>query len=159
MSKKIILRKVPDKLKNPLITNAKQISVYQQISMINQIYLNEEFEHKNDLTKLINKKINGYKSQDVKKQILDKVNFIDFDKLIEKLVISKLRCYYCRQHTYLVYENKREPKQWTLDRLDNNLGHSNLNTVICCLKCNLERRCANDENFKFGKQLRLIKKY
>ena len=57
-----------------------------------------------------------------------------------------------------MYENKREPLQWTLDRIDNDIGHSNDNTVICCLKCNLDRRCINDKKFKFTKQMRLIKK-
>ena len=28
--------------------------------------------------------------------------------------------------------------QWTLDRIDNNIGHSKENVVICCLKCNLK---------------------
>ena len=58
----------------------------------------------------------------------------------------------------IMYANKREPLQWTLDRIDNNMGHSNKNTVICCLKCNLERRRINDKKFKFTKQMRLIKK-
>jgi hypothetical protein len=58
----------------------------------------------------------------------------------------------------LLYENNREEKQWTLDRLDNAIGHTKDNVVISCLKCNLERRCLNDEKFLFTKQMRLIKK-
>ena len=59
----------------------------------------------------------------------------------------------------LLYENNREQKQWTLDRLDNSCGHTKDNVVISCLKCNLERRCLNDEKFLFTKQMRLIKKH
>ena len=59
----------------------------------------------------------------------------------------------------LFYKNVREEKQWTLDRIDNNSGHSNINTVIACLQCNLQRRNTNDKKFLFTKQMRLIKKY
>ena len=83
---------------------------------------------------------------------------ISYEELLEKLVISKLRCYYCRKDVLLLYENNREQKQWTLDRLDNSLGHTKDNVVVCCLKCNLERRCLNDEKFLFTKQMRIIKK-
>jgi hypothetical protein len=47
--------------------------------------------------------------------------------------------------------------QWTLDRLDNSIGHHDDNVVICCLKCNLKKRRMDDEKFKFTKQLRVIK--
>ena len=57
----------------------------------------------------------------------------------------------------LMYEDKREPSQWTLDRLDNNIGHFHSNVVICCLKCNIKKRRMDDEKFKFTKQLRVIK--
>ena len=32
-----------------------------------------------------------------------------------------------------------EPNQWTLDRLNNDIGHFNDNVVICCLTCNLKK--------------------
>ena len=78
---------------------------------------------------------------------------------MEKLVISKLKCYYCRCNCLLMYDNVREKKQWTLDRIDNGLGHHNDNTVICCLECNLKKGTMNDEKFKFTKQLKITKLY
>ena len=59
----------------------------------------------------------------------------------------------------LLYDNVRESTQWTLDRIDNNIGHNVDNVVICCLKCNLKRRTMNDEKFKFSKQMRIIKTF
>ena len=139
-------------------TMDKNIFIYKnQIPMINQLYLNQNFEGKNEITKSIKQKISSYKSQDTKKDKLD-YNFINYTDLLEKLVVSKLKCHYCRINTLIMYENKREPLQWTLDRIDNTEGHSNINTVVCCLKCNLDRRCTNDKKFKFTKQMRLIKK-
>ena len=87
------------------------------------------------------------------------LKFITYQELIEKLVISKLKCYYCWCNCLLMYENNREKKQWTLDRLDNDMGHTSENTVICCLECNLKRGTLDDKKFKFTKQLKIIKKY
>ena len=66
-------------------------------------------------------------------------------------------CLYCKEKIKIFYENIREPLQWTLDRKNNNLDHSDENTIICCLKCNLQRRKKNMEAFKFTKQLKIIK--
>jgi hypothetical protein len=51
----------------------------------------------------------------------------------------------------------REPTQWTLDRKDNGLCHSCDNTLIACLKCNLQRRVTDMNKFNFTKKL-LLKK-
>ena len=73
----------------------------------------------------LHKKINSYKQQDIKKdKNLD--GLISYEELLEKLVLSKLKCYYCRKDVLLLYENNREQKQWTLDRLDNSLGHTKM---------------------------------
>ena len=58
-----------------------------------------------------------------------------------------------------MYENVRESKQWTLDRIDNNIGHNKDNVVICCLECNLKRGTIDDKKFKFTKQMRIIKTF
>ena len=127
------------------------------ISIVNQLFLEQSFNGDNTTKKELHKKINSYKQQDIKKdKNLD--GLISYEELLEKLVLSKLKCYYCRKDVLLLYENTREQKQWTLDRLDNSLGHTKDNVVVCCLKCNLERRCLNDEKFLFTKQMRIIKK-
>ena len=127
------------------------------IGIVNQLFLEQSFNGDNTTKNELHKKINSYKQQDIKKdKNLD--GLISYEELLEKLVISKLKCYYCRKDVLLLYENNREQKQWTLDRLDNSLGHTKDNVVVCCLKCNLERRCLNDEKFLFTKQMRLIKK-
>ena len=58
-----------------------------------------------------------------------------------------------------MYSNVREQRQWTLDRIDNSIGHHKKNTVVCCLKCNLKKGTMDDEKFKFTKQLRIKKMY
>jgi hypothetical protein len=139
------------KHKNFLLNKANHISI------INQLFLNQSFDGDDTTKKELQKKLNSYKQQDIKKN-KNKNGLIGYEELLEKLVISKLRCYYCKNETLLLYENNREQKQWTLDRLDNSCGHTKDNVVISCLKCNLERRCLNDDKFLFTKQMRLIKK-
>ena len=123
--------------------------------LIRNLYFNIPFENDNIYITEIKKKINSYKTQDIKKDKLN--NLINYEETVEKLLESKLKCYYCKDDVIIIYEKIREPKQWTLDRLDNNIGHKKDNTVICCLDCNLKRRVKSHEHFKFTKQL-LIKK-
>ena len=136
----------------------KVFNELSQVEYLNKLYLEEKFNGSDFIKKELERKINGYKNQDVKKKKLEK-NLITYEQCLEKLVISKLKCYYCKQKCLLTYENVREEKQWTLDRLDNSEGHNKDNVVICCLKCNLKRRTTDDKKFKFSKQMRIIKTF
>jgi hypothetical protein len=169
MSKKIILtgKRTLDKLNNikPIRNSSKKwnkdilLNTKTQTNILNQIFLEQPFDDDKYVNQELEKKRKGYKNQDKKKNLFNIDNFITFDQMIEKLVISKLKCYYCRCECLLMYNNVREMKQWTLDRLSNDYGHSSENTVVCCLECNLKRGTLNDEKFKFTKQLRIRKLY
>ena len=125
--------------------------------VLNKLYLNIPFHGDNDASKIILNKLSSYMMQDKKKQRYDSEKKIVYEQLIEKMVASKMKCNYCRHNVLLFYTTKREPLQWTLDRLDNNQGHYTNNVVIACLKCNLERRCRDSKKFLFGKQMKIIK--
>lgn len=102
-------------------------------------------------------KLNGYKHQDTKKGGTISENVIDLSGIIEELHKCKLVCYYCTQSVLLLYKNQRDPKQWTLDRIDNDIGHVKNNVRIVCLQCNLKRKRQNDKNFLFTSQLKINK--
>ena len=138
--------------------NNELLNEFKHQNYINMIYLNDSFEGKELIIKELKNKINGYKNQDKKRNILNEEKLIKLDELVEKLLISKLKCYYCKSKCLLMYNNVREKKQWTLDRLDNDIGHYNDNVVISCLECNLKKRRMNDDDFKFIKQMKIIKK-
>jgi hypothetical protein len=106
----------------------------------------------------IQKKINGYKSQDILKKIYSTEEFVSLSIVIQYLCDSEMKCYYCKEDIYILYDNVREPKQWSLERIYNNLGHNVNNVVISCLSCNLKRGCIYHERFLFTKQLNIIKK-
>jgi len=112
-----------------------------------------------DILSVLKKKFSSYKSQDKQSHKYDIDQHITFDEMIEKIYLSKLKCYYCNCDLIILYNKKREKTQWTLERLDNNLGHYTSNTCICCLDCNLKRRTDNHEYFKNSKQtiIKIIK--
>tara|TARA_B100001250_G_C19649546_1_gene722001 strand:+ start:506 stop:1009 length:504 start_codon:yes stop_codon:yes gene_type:complete len=150
-----------EKKKTRKITNNINKKVFNKVSQVeylNKLYLGENYDGIDFVKKEVERKLSGYKNQDVKKKKLtDKL--ISYEECLEKLVISKLKCYYCKTDCLITYENVREQSQWTLDRLDNSIGHEKDNVVICCLKCNLKRRTTDDEKFKFTKQMRIIKTF
>jgi hypothetical protein len=59
----------------------------------------------------------------------------------------------------VLYDISREASQWTVDRINNDLGHNINNFYLACLDCNLKRRCRNDAKFLFTKQLKITKQY
>tara|TARA_Y100000741_G_scaffold210821_2_gene160552 strand:- start:183 stop:680 length:498 start_codon:yes stop_codon:yes gene_type:complete len=131
--------------------------ISEQINLVNKYFMNIVDENTPHLKGEISRKINGYKSQDVKKDIYDANKLVNMDNVLEKLVACKLKCYYCKIPVKVLFTKVRDDKQWTLDRIDNDICHSNSNTVICCLKCNLERRVKNSNDFVFTKQLKIKK--
>ena len=105
----------------------------------------------------IMQKLNGYKAQDVKKGFHDPEKFADVEYVIQMLEESSNFCYYCKDSVHVLYENVREPKQWSLDRIYNNQGHNKGNLVIACLKCNVSRKTMYHERYAFTKQLVIVK--
>jgi len=104
-------------------------------------------------------KMNGYKHQDILKNIYDDSAFITESKIIELLLRAELKCFYCNENVVVLYENVRHPKQWSLDRIDNTLGHNGENVEIACLACNLRRRTMYHERYVATKQMRVIVKH
>jgi hypothetical protein len=151
MSKKHALRA------NLNASQTEDLSHDNQIQLINQMYLGSEVENSTVATRELVRKIQGYKGQDVKRDLHDGPSLITLEACMEKLVASRLRCYYCSRCVKMLYSIYRDPNQWTLDRLDNNTGHTVANTVICCLGCNLQRRCTDCDKFSFTKKL-VVKK-
>ena len=110
------------------------------------------------IDKELKKKLSSYKQQDRVKKKHDADKFITLTSLVQKLVESQLKCHYCQDMVHITGDKKREKKQWTLDRVDNNLGHLEDNVVIACLDCNLKRRCIDKDKFMFTKRLKVDKK-
>lgn len=92
-------------------------------------------------------KLSGYRHQDILKKRIEEDKLINYEQLLELLVKYKLKCNYCSGELLLLYEFVREGKQWTLDRIDNDIGHNYGNVLVSCLECNLKRRVVNKDKF------------
>lgn len=101
----------------------------------------------------IKQKLSSYKSQDKLKRIYDENNFAkSFQYILKLLYDCKLKCFYCKNITRVIYENVYESTQWTLERIDNNIGHNFYNICISCLKCNIGRRTMHQQRYLFTKK-------
>lgn len=105
----------------------------------------------------LQQKISGYKCQDIRKNIHNPETLIHITDVIHKLLSCSLKCLYCEQYVKIMYRMVRDPRQWTLDRIDNDLNHTVSNTVISCLSCNLKRRTTSKEKFIFSQNIKIIK--
>jgi hypothetical protein len=102
-------------------------------------------------------KLDGYKKQDVDKKKWDSSEFVNLVYVIDLLIKSRLACFYCKENVKILYKEVRDPKQWTLDRIDNSIGHDCGNVEIACLSCNVRRRTMYHEKYRFTKQLNIEK--
>lgn len=151
-----------NKIQTSLTVSIKDISnsiihIYDnyeaQLLCLHKLLNGTDFDEKKYFIQALKTKLDSYKQQDKKKAYDDYDNFITLENIIDKLVAYNMKCYYCNNNTLILFKNVRTNYQWTLDRINNYDEHSNANTIICCLKCNLQRRRKNSEKFKFTKQL------
>ena len=163
--------------KNMVFLNEHTVNHAKQVQLIRELYMNIdatlldatlldatlldatllENTIKSRLQRELLAKLQGYKQQDMHKDIHHHDTLITLEDVLEKLVGSKLACCYCSKPILVLYKNVREPLQWTLDRINNDLSHTKENTCIACLKCNLQRRCMDVKKFTFTKKLKINK--
>ena len=148
--------------KNMVFLNEHTVNHAKQVQLIRELYMNIdatlldatlldatllENTIKSRLQRELLAKLQGYKSQDIQKDIYHHDTLVTLEDVLEKLVGSKLLCCYCSKPILVLYKNVREPFQWTLDRINNDLSHTKENTCIACLKCNLQRRIIDIDKF------------
>jgi hypothetical protein len=153
-------RKAMDHLSLEMFSWEHQKSLLQMFTTKTNHGVDDDDETVSILTlikKQITSKLNNYKQQDVLKKVFDERKMITLEQVIDKLQKCELKCHYCNEDIYLLYKIVREMKQWTLDRIDNDIGHFQENVVISCLGCNLKRRKKNSNAFLFTKQMNIIR--
>jgi hypothetical protein len=134
-------------------------NIIQVLNMIQKKEFTNEYKNIcKCIIQQLNQKINGYKSQDIHKKLLDLEKIVDLENVLQLLLQSNLECFYCKNKVKVLYEHVREPSQWTLDRIDNDYGHNKGNLEIACLSCNVRRRTMYADRYVFTKQLKLVKK-
>jgi hypothetical protein len=130
-----------------------------QCKIINCLYLEDNnLENKKEYLNYIKLKYNNYIYQDKKNNIYSKDFFLTLEDFINKLVECKLICFYCKKKCILFHKHSYDKSQITLERIDNNKGHTNENTVIACLNCNLSRGNLNCNKFIESQKIKIIRK-
>ena len=78
------------------------------------------------------------KANDKKNNRYDIVNFVDYC-FIENLLDDYKCCYYedCKKELQILDYNQSLA---SLERINNNIGHTKSNCVICCLDCNIKKK-------------------
>ena len=147
----LVSKEVTKDLSNAIISIYDNYDI--QLALIQKLYKGIPFYEQKYFNQALKLKLDSYKQQDIKKSYDAYNDFITLENIIEKLVNSDMLCFYCNVKTLILFKNSRTENQWTLDRINNYDEHSNSNTIICCLKCNLQRRRKNSAKFKFSKQL------
>ena len=147
----LVSKEVTKDLSNAIISIYDNYDI--QLALIQKLYKGIPFYEQKYFNQALKLKLDSYKQQDIKKSYDSYDDFITLENIIEKLVNSDMLCFYCNVKTLILFKNSRTENQWTLDRINNYDEHSNSNTIICCLKCNLQRRRKNSAKFKFSKQL------
>ena len=141
-----------------------QLSFETQLEILKNICVKDEIKpnkfnklnnYSNLIVSHIKSKISSYKQQDILKNMFLDSDFVSYDYVIQLLNDCELKCCYCSCETYLLYEFVREMKQWSLDRINNDIGHNKGNLIIACLECNLKRRRTNKDSFMFTKNLKI----
>ena len=165
--KKLIKNDTDKKVKKRIVSESWDFTLEydNQLTILNQLFFDDissnkmynNTEESKTMFQQIKQKIRSYKQQDVLKNMWNKSNFVDISHVINRMIESKLLCYYCKHQMFILYEVSREMKQWTIDRIDNDKGHNNDNYHLACLECNLKRRRQSDAKFLFTKQLKIVK--
>ena len=146
-------------------TYEKQMDLLKEIKEKQEIQTNQnkqENESSKSIHKLfiqqIERKMSSYKHQDLEKKVYEPQKIAKYSDVLSLLLEKEAKCFYCFSEIFVLYEKVREGKQWTLDRINNDLGHNTDNIVLACLDCNLKRRCQSKDGFLFTKQLKIVKR-
>ena len=84
------------------VTEKKELLKEDPLKLVKKLCSNEEFSGNSFIKKELERKIRSYRAQDLKKNKLNEEKLIKIDECIDKLVLSKMKCYYCREDMLLV---------------------------------------------------------
>ena len=97
------------------------------------------FKNKYTDKQRLKKKVSSYNSQDKRKGRYSALNTLTEGDMLEIINTVGVDCYWCDRKTVLNPENKYSKNQLTLDRINNDIGHTVDNCIISCFECNMER--------------------
>jgi len=145
-------------IKRQITTTPKWTFSQTDLHENNQIHHLYDISKQSFLYQQIRNKLSSYRSQDMEKDLFIPNQIMDVSGVLYKIESAKGLCFYCKSPVHFLYDNVREPKQWTLERLDNKQGHIFENVEISCLSCNLRRRTMKYEKYIMTKEIKIVRK-
>jgi hypothetical protein len=110
------------------------VSRVRNINQLRRVVFDDNDTTMDDIdVKIIDKKLSGYKQQDKKKK--QREFDIDAELIITLKKQQNNHCASCNCIMRWQYSDK-DPRQFTVDRKNNNLGHVRNNVMLTCLECN-----------------------
>jgi hypothetical protein len=113
----------------------------------------------------IKQKLESYKQQDEVSNRYEEDEFIEKEEITDLFKLQNCRCKYCWTDLYSKSKINSsgikkviipDGKIWTLDRVNNDLGHNKNNCVLSCLTCNIQRK---DENYNIFYRKKALVRY
>ena len=103
-------------------------------------------------------KLRGYQAQDAHRNPSSSSSSqpLTLQECCTLLAEHQLQCTFCHRPLLLLYPLAYEGAQWTLDRIDNSLGHTLQNVLPACLTCNLRRRRQSHHRFALKKTTYIV---
>lgn len=112
-----------------------------------QIKKHQQFYIKSSLNIIINHKIKNYKKEDMKKNRLIDENYITINWVKDQLIKCNNHCYYCNKLLKLTGYEYKDSNQFSIDRIDNTIAHTQINCVISCWQCNKYKNKLSHDDF------------
>ena len=84
--------------------------------------------------------VNSKSSDMLKPNHYDAENFIDIDYLNMLYDIQNGLCIYCKTLMLFDFNQTKDNKKISIQRINNDYGHIKINCVFCCLNCNVIRQ-------------------
>jgi hypothetical protein len=92
---------------------------------------------KSTLDIIVSNKLTAHRSQDLKhNRQYKEEDYINSEWIKERLIKCSNRCEICQHELKLAGYEFRDPKQWSVDRIDNKIAHIMSNCHITCWNCN-----------------------
>ena len=93
-----------------------------------------------DLIARIEAKIAGHREADLKTgRSWAESDYVDVPTVLALLKEQRNRCCVCHEHLLPAWTKPKEPRQFSIDRLDNDLAHVKSNVRMACLRCNVSK--------------------
>ena len=130
---------------------SEKIMIGFELKDFNEVFIHQKTPYRsgNFLPLQVDERLKGYISQDKDSQRYDEKEFIGKNEVLKLQKEQNNKCHYC-------WRGFNKDTKWTLDRINNSIGHNTGNYVLCCENCNKRR---SDQHYKTFYRKEALRRY